>query len=85
MKAYIVHWASKSDVEQTRWDDLIAVHYGQTPRWEIDNEERAARELNLLKSMYPHVGDHYCELALEELENGRFTVVSSNHPEPQVN
>jgi hypothetical protein len=85
MKAYVTQYRSK------RHDDQNEHHFGPTgnvdvifhrhPEWEIVSEEEAKTECRLLQNMRVHVGEHYCELSVEELPKGTFAIVCLSHPD----
>jgi hypothetical protein len=47
----------------------------------MENIEQAQRDLDMLRIVHIRVGEHYCQLELEE-EDGTFAIVCKEHPEP---
>lgn len=57
----------------------IAVQYSETPEWRVSTFH-ADYELRTLRGMNIHVGDHYCDFALEKLTEDEFAIVCDSHP-----
>ena len=63
---------------QDNWQDYD-VDYGESPTWIMPKNE-AEIECARLGGWKVHVGEHFCEFAVEALTPSEFTVVCVNHP-----
>jgi len=58
----------------------IGVRYTAEPRWTLYDRQEAVRECDGLKAMGVHIGDHYCDFAIERLKSGEHAIVCRDHP-----
>jgi|ERR1700733_3786554 hypothetical protein len=57
------------------------VGYCAEPEWTLPDRPSAEIECGILRRMGVHIGPHYCEFAVESLDNGEFAIVCLTHPE----
>jgi hypothetical protein len=87
MKVYVRGYRPKDEDKippPKRPFDLVEnvdVQFSEAPEWKIDLRELAESELRILTGMHVHVGQHYCEFAVEDLPEGEFAIVCPAHPE----
>jgi hypothetical protein len=84
MKVYIVGFQQREeDPPPTEpgkpWGNVDVFFSSKRGDWLMEDLEYAQRELNLLRSLRVRVGDHFCQLALEE-EKKTFAIVCVDHP-----
>jgi hypothetical protein len=86
MKIYVLGWKTKTEekIDHKRPWENIDVAYSSEPEWTMEFRELAEGELSTLSSFRPHVEQHYCDLAFEELPNGKFAIICRDHPERQA-
>jgi hypothetical protein len=56
------------------------VDYTPVPVWLLLNPQEAELHLRQLRLLRPHIGGHWCDLALEALPEGYFAIVCDTHP-----
>ena len=92
MKTYVLGYRPKpiedKATEETERPKRIEVqfpeyeiHYSDRPEWRLGALELAEADCRLLNSMQVHVGPHYCQFEIEELEPGLFAIVCKSHPD----
>lgn len=57
------------------------VGYCAEPEWSFPDRQIAEVECAALRRMNVHIGAHFCDFAVESLENGAFAIVCLSHPE----
>lgn len=85
MKVYVRGYGPKKRDEETDVIRIppndIEVEYSEEPQWKMSYRELAESECLILQKMRVHVGTHYCELSIEELPEGEFSIACLSHPE----
>jgi hypothetical protein len=82
MKAYVRGYDTVDPAPPPRPSmpvENVAVEYSETPEWRV-SFFHADYELSALRGMSIHVGEHYCDFALEKLVEDEFAIVCESHP-----
>jgi hypothetical protein len=78
---YILGWKEKTQIDPLRPWEKFDVFYGPNPKLEF-TYEWATKRLSWLQTEKVHVGEHFCELDVESVGDGKYAIACSNHPEP---
>jgi hypothetical protein len=87
MKVYVQGYRTTTEEEREKMRRLrpledygLLVSYSELPEWSM---ERYGVDMHFetLHNKRIHVGSHYCDLSIEELPDGKFTIVCLEHPE----
>lgn len=85
MTMYLYGYKSTPEAEQPRdphrpWDN-VDVCYTPDPQytWPLEWATIHCKEIN---GMRAHVGEHYCQFEVEEVQEGKFAIVCKTHPLP---
>ena len=86
-KVYVLGYRPKED-EDDKWlpppkpwrveDYVMGCSAG--PEWTFPDRSLAEDELVELRKMGFHFGEHYCDFAVETLDDGEFALVCLSHP-----
>jgi hypothetical protein len=60
--------------------EKTGVQYCAEPTWTLHDRPSAEVECATLRNAGIHIGAHYCDFAVESLENGAFAIVCLTHP-----
>lgn len=58
----------------------IGVNYSAEPDWLLPDRSTAEIECASLRGMDVHVGSHYCNFAVETVDDGQFAIACLSHP-----
>jgi hypothetical protein len=87
MKAYVTGYQSKKQEktgEKTHFgphEGNVDVIFHKQVKWRMESVEEAKAECGFLQGMKVRVGEHYCELSVEQLPGGNFAIVCLSHPD----
>jgi hypothetical protein len=77
MPVYVLRYGNK--------DGPLTVDYGDGPAsWKIANRYAADMHCKTLRSFGVHVGEHYCNFAVHELESCEFAIVAPHTPHKSI-
>jgi hypothetical protein len=91
MKAYVTYYGPEpklseeetQEEKEARLARPIVVQFHKGPHWTLPAKHLADVELAILERQRVFVGQHFCELSLEELPGGEFAIACLNHPDWQ--
>jgi hypothetical protein len=87
MKAYVTGYRSKEKDEkqskESRFEHKgnVDVFFHKDVNWRMQSLEEAKAECQCLRAMKVRVGEHSCDLSVEELPEGDFAIVCLSHPD----
>jgi hypothetical protein len=90
MKIYVTGFRPKPEYEEAVKSEKpfptegnYDIFYNVEPHWTFPWKEAAESEMRILQQMRVRVGNHYCQLEVEQVGEEKFAVVCNDHPEPQ--
>jgi hypothetical protein len=78
---YIVGWKDRPQIDPLRPWEKFDVFYCPKPKLEF-TYEWATKHLSWLQAEKVHVGEHFCELNVECVGDGKYAIACDNHPKP---
>ena len=89
MKKYVEGYKARKPVidgpkrPPPNWQEYD-IGYSLTPDWIFTNRQEAEIECAVVQNLKPHVGPHYCNLAVEALLDGSYGIACEDHISPAV-
>jgi len=63
-------------------EDSHDISYNVEPYWTFPEKKLAESELRILQQIRIHMGNHYCQLEVEQVGEEKYAMFCNDHPEP---
>jgi hypothetical protein len=90
MKIYVTGFRIKPEYEEAKMrgepipnENIYDISYHVEPHWTFPYRELSESARRLLHDMQPHIGNHYCQLEVEQVEDEKYAIACNDHSEPK--